>query len=270
VLRLASQTKIKPVHFISTVDVFASDQTLKIRTVGEQDTIGSGRCLYSGYAQSKYVAERLVMTAHARGIPVAIYRPSNIMGASKTGICQASSFITKMVESCIQMGMAPQVEAALNLVPVDYASQAIVHLSLTQALQGQAFHIVNPEPVLWKELVLWITQLGYSLDWVSYEAWHTALHHQVAQGTSDNPLTPLVSLFSNRNFIQKSLGAFYFRCDRVLQGLENTAITCPAMDQNLLMTYLSSLTHHKFFDPSHPNPELMLRHSSQPVAVLMR
>jgi amino acid adenylation domain-containing protein/thioester reductase-like protein len=270
VLRLASQTKIKPVHFISTVDVFACDPTLKIRTVGEQDGTGPGEQLHSGYAQSKYVAERLVMTADQRGIPVAIYRPSNIMGASKIGICQASSFITKMIEGCIHMGMVPQLNAVLNLVPVDYASQAIVHLSLTQALQGQAFHIVNPEPVLWKELVLWITQLGYSLDWVSYEAWQTALCHQAAQGDSDNPLTPLVTLFSNRNFIQKSLGGFYFQCDQVLQGLANTAITCPSMSKNLLTTYLSNLTNHSLYNAPKPYPQLMLGYPSQRMVALIR
>ncbi len=268
VLRLASQTKIKPVHFISTVDVFASDEELNIRTVREQDTIGLGRQLYSGYAQSKYVAEHLVMSAHERGIPVAIYRPSNIMGASITGINQTNGFITKMIEGCIQMGMAPELEAALNLVPVDYASQAIIHLSQTQPLQGKAFHIVNPQPLMWKELVQSINQLGYCLDWVCYEAWHHQLRDQMAHATSKNPLTALVTLFNNRNFIQKSLGAFYFKCDGVLDGLANTAISCPRVDQNLLITYLSDLTDNSLFDGFHSNlPQYTQRMSAKVIAV---
>ncbi|MGB3533231.1 MAG: amino acid adenylation domain-containing protein [Microcoleaceae cyanobacterium] len=268
VLRLASQTKIKPVHFISTVDVFASDKELRISTVGEQDTIGLGQQLYSGYAQSKYVAEHLVMSAHQRGIPVAIYRPSNITAASKTGINQTNGFITKMIEGCMQMGWAPKLEAALNLVPVDYASQAIIHLSQTQPPQGKAFHIVNPQPLMWKELVQSINQLGYSLDWVSYQAWHDQLRHQMTHATSKNPLIPLVTLFNNRNFIQKSLGAFYFKCDRVLDGLKNTAISCPGVDENLLMTYLSGLRNNSLCNDFHSNlPQYTQQTISKVIAV---
>ncbi|MGB3405728.1 MAG: amino acid adenylation domain-containing protein [Microcoleaceae cyanobacterium] len=269
VLRLASQIKIKPVHFISTVDVFASNQQLQIRTVGEQDPIGSGLQLLSGYAQSKYVAERLVMTAHERGIPTAIYRPSNIMGASNTGICSASSFVTKMIQGCIEMGMAPALSAALNLVPVDYASQAIIHLSLTQPLQGQAFHIVNQSPLIWKDLVSFIHQQGHSLDWVSYEAWYAALRHQVLQTNSEQTLMSLVTLFENRPLIQKSLGAFYFKSDRVLDGLVNTGITCPAPNEKLLMSYLADLTAKNTFGGIHLNQPLVLPSYSQSMTPIM-
>lgn len=43
VLRLASQTKTKPVHFISTVDVLSSANHVGIRTVGEKEPIGLER-----------------------------------------------------------------------------------------------------------------------------------------------------------------------------------------------------------------------------------
>lgn len=263
VLRLASQIKIKPVHFISTVDVFASDSQLSIRTVAEPDDIGPGAQLNSGYAQSKYVAERLVMAAHDRGIPTAIYRPSNIMGASNTGICSANSFVNKMIQGCIEMGMAPALEAALNLVPVDYASQAIIHLSRTQPLQGQAFHIVNPSPLMWKDLVSFLDQLGHSLDWVGYEAWYKALRHQVLQSGCEHPLMSLVTLFEHRPLIQKSLGAFYLKDDPVRQGLLNTDISCPVLNETLLMSYLPSFIPQNITRHFHLNQSSELPSHSQ-------
>jgi thioester reductase-like protein len=269
ILRLASQIKIKPVHFISTVDVFASNQQLQIRTVGEPDPIGPGQQLMSGYAQSKYVAERLVMTAHERGIPTAIYRPSNIVGASNTGICPASSFVNKMIQGCMEMGMAPALSAALNLVPVDYASQGIIHLSRTQQMQGQAFHIVNPSPLMWKDLVSFIDRLGHSLDWVSYEAWYAALRDQVLQTNSQQTLMSLVSLFENRQFIQKSLGAFYFKSGGVPDGLVNTGITCPTWNEKRLWSYLAHLTPRNTLGGFQLNQSLALPSYSQSVTPIL-
>ncbi|MDB9314041.1 amino acid adenylation domain-containing protein [Spirulina sp. CS-785/01] len=51
VIRLASQCKIKPLHFISTMDVFGADQQTLWRTVGETDAIGPSHQLLTGYAQ---------------------------------------------------------------------------------------------------------------------------------------------------------------------------------------------------------------------------
>ena len=269
ILRLASHIKIKPVHFISTVDVFATDDQLSIRTVAEPDDIGPGEQLNSGYAQSKYVAERLVMAAHDRGIPTAIYRPSNIMGASNTGICSANSFVNKMIQGCIEMGMAPALEAALNLVPVDYASQAIIHLSRTQPLQGQAFHIVNQSPLMWKDLVSFLDQLGHSLDWVGYEAWYQALRHQVLQSGCEHPLMSLVSLFENRPLIQKSLGAFYLKDEPVRQGLLHTDISCPVLNETLLMSYLPSFIPKNIASGFHLNQSSELSSYSQSLIPMM-
>lgn len=249
VLRLASQTKIKPLHFISTVDVFSSANGAGIRTVAEQDAIGPGKSLYSGYAQSKYIAEKLVMMASLRGLPVSIYRPSNIMGHSKTGICQTSGFVARIIKGCIQMGIAPELEAVLNLVPVDYVSRTISHLSRQQEPCGQAFHIVNPEPIEWRQLVHWIGSLGYPLQHVSYESWYAELLKQASGHASENALAPLMTLFVNQNFIQKSLGAFHFDCGNLIDKLAINSIVCSPVNDDLLNTYFSYFTQSGFLNP---------------------
>lgn len=259
VLRLASQTKIKPLHFISTVDVFSSAHGAGIKTIGEQDAVGPGKSLYSGYAQSKYIAEKFVMTASSRGLPISIYRPSNIMGPSKTGICQTSGFVPAMVKGCIQMGIAPELEAVLNLVPVDYVSRAIYLLSRKQEPCGQAFNIVNPKPIEWKQLVDWIGRMGYPLQQVSYEAWYTELLKQASNHSSENALAPLRTLFINQNFIQKSLGAFHFDCDNTLDGLATNSIVCPPVNDDLLNAYFSYFIQSGFLSP--PSSDNKLRGS---------
>lgn len=256
VLRLASQTKIKPVHFISTVDVFSTVSGGEIRVVGERDVAGPFSNLYNGYAQSKYIAEQLAMTAYSRGLPVSIYRPSNIMGHSQTGICQNNGFVARMVKGCIQMGIAPELEAVLNLVPVDFVSQSIHHLSRCQQSFGKAFQIVNPVSVEWKQLVNWISSQGYPLQMVAYEAWYSQLLKQGTNRTSENALSPLTTLFVNQKFIQQSLGSFYFEFGNTLDKLTNNSIVCPPINDDLLNSYFSDFIKSGFLNPSYSSSEL--------------
>ncbi|WP_281279020.1 SDR family oxidoreductase [Thermosporothrix hazakensis] len=71
VLRFAcAGRRIKPVHFVSTLSVFPT-YTADTLPMHEETSIEFGYDgLEGGYAQSKSVAERLIMQARKRGLPV--------------------------------------------------------------------------------------------------------------------------------------------------------------------------------------------------------
>lgn len=54
--------------------------------ISEDDPVDSCIGLNGGYAQSKWVAEKLITEARKRGIPCNIYRPGYIGGNSVTGV----------------------------------------------------------------------------------------------------------------------------------------------------------------------------------------
>ncbi len=110
ILKLASKYRAKPVNFVSTIN------TIDFST--------------SGYAQSKTVAEKLIMQAGERGLPVSIYRPPGIIGHSKTGMFNQSDFFSLIIKGCIQFGKVPilQKDLAVNIIPVDWVSNTIVKL----------------------------------------------------------------------------------------------------------------------------------------------
>jgi amino acid adenylation domain-containing protein/thioester reductase-like protein len=258
VLRLASQTKVKPVHFISTTDVYSSMYSDGVSPASEHSPVGPINQLYSGYAQSKLAAEGLVMTAYKRGLPVSIYRPSAVTGHSQTGFCQFSDFIARMIQGCIQLQCAPQMEAYLNMVPVDYTSQSIVHIARHQKPSGQVYNITNPQGLSWEKLVLWVNQQGYPMKQVAYETWYAQLLKSVKQVPNQNELTPLTPLLTNQKFVQKSLGAFHITCDNTLNGLSNSSIVCPLANEALLDTYFSYFNQAAFLKTSPPNNTLPL------------
>ena len=248
ILRLASRNKEKPVHYISTLAVFPLVGLEETEMITEETPLDHFEQLKIGYSQTKWVAEKLLATAHSRGIPVSIYRPSRITGHSQTGVWNTNDFACRMIKSFIQMGIAPQQHITEeSWVPVDYVSQAIVHLSQQQSSQGKAFHLVNREPVCWNELVDWIRAFGYPLRKISYEQWRK----EFGEGAAEHALSPLLPMFQD---LEPLADPSHFSCQNTLTGLAGTTITCPAVDTILLHTYFAYFLCSRFLDPPQKRP----------------
>ncbi|MBV8883532.1 MAG: amino acid adenylation domain-containing protein [Chroococcidiopsidaceae cyanobacterium CP_BM_RX_35] len=252
ILRFASLVKLIPIHFISTLDVFQSPRYLGTKVIQEQDNLAHNEDLYNGYAQSKWVAEKLVMAARDRGIPICIYRPGMISGHSQTGICKTDDLVCRTLKGFIQLGNAPDLNMMVSIAPVNYVSSAIVHLSKQKASLGKAFHLVNLRPLSLSKLVDEIGALGHQVEQIPYERWQAKLANlDISQ---DNALSPLLSLLTNQiseehpTYLEVSLGFRFFDCQNATNGLAGTSIACPPVDAKLLSTYLSYFTRSGFLD----------------------
>jgi amino acid adenylation domain-containing protein/thioester reductase-like protein len=259
ILRLASQTRIKPVHFISTINVFShgfsSLDRSGIQMIQEQDSIDRPPVASNGYVQSKWVAERLVTIARDRGLPVYIYRPGRISGHSQTGVFNPNDFLYRLIIGCIQLGSVPSDDIYFNIAPVDYVSQAIIHLShvdLSHATQQQksiepVFHLVNPHSFSISKLIDAIRALGFLIQPIPYHQWQAGLLNAARQ-SPESPLYSLVPFFSATATQETSSDAdkLVFDCRNTCIGLAGTAIACPPVDDQLLHTYLSYLNHNGF------------------------
>ena len=260
VLRLASQVKVKPVHFISTLDVFQSPHYARMQTIQEQDELEHSEGLDDGYAQSKWVAEKLMMSARARGIPVCIYRLGMISGHSQTGISQTNDMMCRMIKGFIQLGSAPDLDLMVNMAPVDYVSKAIIHLSQQKQSRGKAFHLVNPQSLHLSKLVEEINLLGYQIQQISYDQWQARLRNiDISQ---ENALSPLMSLFAENpsekqlTYLEtSSLVSQSFNCQNTIDGLAGNDIICPQVDIKLLNTYFSYFTGSGFLE----TPQLLTK-----------
>jgi thioester reductase-like protein len=244
IIRLACQDKVKPLHFISTVGVFSSS-THSSNIVTEQEDLENSGTLYSGYAQSKWVAEKLVTIAGSRGLPISIHRP-NTEGHSQTGVFNKDDHLCKILKGCIQMGSAP---IDLNMVvagaPIDYVSKAIIYLSRQNESLGKVFHLVNPRPLQWSEWIDSISAIGYSLKQLPFDKWKEELMSQI-KIYQNNELYALSPIFSDDILEHSKLPIF--NCQNTLDGLVGTSIICPEIDSKLLNTYFSYFIRSGFLD----------------------
>jgi amino acid adenylation domain-containing protein/thioester reductase-like protein len=251
VLRLASEIKLKPVHYISTLSVFSAPAYYEMKSVDESDLLDHSPDINNGYAASKWVAEKLVMNARDRGLPVCIYRPSRILGHSQTGICNPDDFLSKFIPGCIQLGMVPKLDFWVeNIIPADYMSRAIIHLSRQKECLGQAFHLVNPNSTPLNELFNWIRDLGYPVEEVSYKEWRSHLI-RTNQVSSSEVLQSLLPIFSEKN-MEAAKKPPEFDFTNVLSGLAGTDIAFPPVERGLIEKYVSDFTRRNFI----PKPTL--------------
>ncbi|MDM5278518.1 amino acid adenylation domain-containing protein [Paenibacillus silvae] len=124
------------------------------------------------YSDSKLEAEKVLMTAAEEGVPVSIYRAGNLTCHSLTGRFQTnidSNAIYRMIKAMLMLGKAPAADWMMDFTPIDYASEAIVHLALRQDTAGRVFHICNPEPIRYDDLIEAIKHAGYHVETMPFE-----------------------------------------------------------------------------------------------------
>lgn len=124
-----------------------------------------------GYIQAKWVSDQLVLAAQARGLPVSVYRMPYIAGASDTGAWAASDIVAASIAGCAELGWAPDVSVVLDVVPVDYVAEAITDLALQPRAVGRSFHLANPEPIPWPEVVARLVARGHRIALEPPDRW---------------------------------------------------------------------------------------------------
>ncbi|MBV6623045.1 MAG: amino acid adenylation domain-containing protein [Rivularia sp. (in: Bacteria)] len=247
ILRLATQIKTKPVHFISTTNAISPHVGSGVKIVRESDVINPDKIIDTGYAQSKWVAEKLINIARDRGLPVCIYRPGRIIWHSETGVGNTSDNTFKMLKGCIQLGSVPQGEGMINLIPVDFVSKAILHLSKQKESFGKAFHLINPHPAPLNEIINWVRLFGYQLREITDVQWREELR-TIASKSPENALYPLVPFWSKEPDPNTTSPTLEFDYQNTLNGLNGSDIKCPPVSQNLFDKFLSYLTQNGFLD----------------------
>lgn len=257
-LRLACAGPPKPFHFLSSLTVCISTHG-ELEVDERDDPLRDIAGLHLGYAQTKCVAEALVRSAQARGLPVTIVRPALVTGASISGISNPDDLVSMFIRGCIHMRAAPDLDWVMDSVPVDHAAGAFLRLARLAGTGGAIFHLANPKTRHWRECVLWMRLRGYPLDLYPYREWCELLR-RTATGPS-HPLYPLRSFFLHAiaEAGGRSLPELYEETARRHVGSERSSavlsevgIECPALDIHLLERYFESYVERGVI-PATPN-----------------
>ncbi|WP_280273463.1 type I polyketide synthase [Nocardia wallacei] len=249
VLRLATWGAPIPFHFLSTVGVFSSREYLR-DSVAEDEPLDNSGSLVVGYAQTKWIAERMVRTAADRGLPTTIHR-INTAGHSVTGAFNKLDHLSMMVKGCIEAGIAPlRAEMPIQPAPVDYVARAIAACTTTEQLLGQTFHLVSPEPMTWPEFFDTLDDFGYDLQRLPFDQWRERI---LRRGSSSMALLGLMPFLSDSvDHVRLPLS----ESDRSAAALSVAGIDCPPLNADQLRVYLRRFVDSGFVQPPGEAPTL--------------
>ncbi|MCF6158300.1 MAG: NAD-dependent epimerase/dehydratase family protein [wastewater metagenome] len=245
--------KLKRLHYISTAYVAGTRR----ERVFEHE-LEKRQSFNNTYEKSKFEAERFLgQFTKKHGIPVTIYRPSIIIGDSRTGFTKNYDNIYAFgkglnryknyemrarnrrfingINYRTPLRVPGDKYSTLNLVPVDYVTRAIIEISAQKKSINSTFHMVNPSPPTLGELAEWMKTI-FSIRKVKIVPLN---EFQLSPHTRHEKLL----LQGTKALLPYMFGEPYFDSTGTRNLLRGTGIECPLITQefvNNLMVYAAN------------------------------
>jgi thioester reductase-like protein len=248
-IRLATTRGIKPFHYISTIGVAQGFHNRVYEVDCNEDDLSLCARLdrIGGYAQSKWVAERLVHQARERGLPVTIHRPGMIGGDTVNGCCNLSDWVTRFIRGCMVMSAYPDTnKRTLAMIPVDTVADIIMYLSQSpRSLRTYCYHLVNSDGNDIKfDCIMQHVSLSKEMRYLPFDEWYRELKSKVDQleeqrSAQYDALWPMIALF-NKGFYSTGGSFDNAETTRALEG----NISLPPLTTDLITRYVDFLNNH--------------------------
>jgi nonribosomal peptide synthetase MxcG len=215
VLRLAATQRLKVVHYISSASV----------------TVKSA--LSNAYVATKWVGEELVRAAGQHGIPTAIYRLGRVSGDSRTGACGVEDSFWNFIAASVRLGIVPDFDFTVNLVPADRLAEAVVALARDPRSARKVFTLTNPRSTSIAEIIDRLRLLGYDLRLTTFAEWEKRLSENAETG--------------HRTLVTAGMLADELREWATRGDVGESDFTFAAIDGDLIATYARYFADTGFF-----------------------
>lgn len=245
IAKLAQSGASKRIFYMSTLSVFTATD-LNTGVAMEDDDLERIRYVYGGYAQSKWAAEYFLRGSN---LDVIVFRLGLITGNSMNGQCADYDYLTLFIKGLKEIGSLPQGawdKIYFDATPVDYAAQAIVHIS--QHARQKCFHIANTQGFSLQMLVDGLNAQNVDVPFHCDKNWQMKPINNPFIAASYMALCRILSADNQPLERFRSMDLFQATSikfdQKNTQGhLLDTDIVCPKADGNLLNTYLNWITY---------------------------
>ncbi|RJO66106.1 MAG: epimerase [Myxococcales bacterium] len=163
--RFCEEVNVKGARFIldfardcKKLERFAHFSTIFVsgrrRGVIREDEFDLGQEFKNPWEQTRFTSEKLVRLEMEKGLPATILRLGLIVGDSQTGeILKFDGpylFLKLMLTTDLNLPLflPGQCEGPSNLVPVDYAVSAALHILAQAESLGNTYHVTDPYPLM--------------------------------------------------------------------------------------------------------------------------
>lgn len=236
IIKLCNYGRQKLLHYVSTTHVFT--QADAIDNIFYESTLPNHpHLLGSGYTQSKWTAEKMILNAIDAGLAARIYRFGRLWGDSVTGYCQENDFLWLIIKASITLAKAPDLKCTLDILPANFASDLFCQLTMLKNNQGPVYHLTNPSSIEWQALVNNLRNYGYSIEFVPYKVWRQNLI-DYTQANNDEVGKKILPLL-NAEFEESLLLPLQVDCDRTITSLPLFDWSQVQINKCLITNYLN-------------------------------
>jgi nucleoside-diphosphate-sugar epimerase len=227
VLELARAcTRLARLHHFSSAVVSGNREGVIL-----EDELEMGQSFGNAYEESKYQAERLARAAQG-DLPVTIYRPSIVVGDSRTGEIDRFQGPYELAILLVASPLAVPLPlprngiAPLNAVPVDFVVEAALSIGGNPAAVGRTVHLVDPAPFSVRRVYeLIASRAGKTLPPVT-------IPHRAVEAILSLPLVERMAR-PQRAAIQLVNRIAVYNPRNMLELLAGTGILCPPITSYL-------------------------------------
>lgn len=212
ILRFASTLTQKRLVYVSTLSVFFEAGN-KFPCGREIPVDKLENPLITGYAQTKWVSEQLVLSWANHGGQALILRPGRLLGNTLNFKCHRDDFTVRLISAIMELGVAPDLgHWLIDLTPVDFCARVTCRLS-TNGETGIR-HVINQDIISFDTIC---KHLGENIIRIPYQEWLQRIEQS-------EHLAPLSSLFHDAVRNGKSTFAALLHMDQFRNSSYETSI----------------------------------------------
>jgi thioester reductase-like protein len=214
--------RLERLNHVSTVYV-AGDR----HGVIEEDELEEGQRFHDAAEETRFKAEVLVRKA-MRDLPVTVYRPSTVVGDSKTGAIDRLEgpyyLALRLVTSPLRVPLPLPGDGSypLHVVPVDFVVRAILALTRDPRAVGRTFHLVDPNPMAARKVYEYIARRAHK------RAPKVGLPAKASVALLRLPILEKLAR-PQRTALEHLTGVALFSSRNTLELLDETGLRCPPL-----------------------------------------
>jgi amino acid adenylation domain-containing protein/thioester reductase-like protein len=231
-IKFAIKEKHKKIVYASTQPQNEGNSSSKV--IDETNSRSEETHLYgSGYSGSKWVGEKVMLDSINHGVDTVIFRLGLVTGDNKTARIPTEQWFPRLLKTCYNIGSYFD-EFHLPAIPVDFLSQSLVKLALTEG-NLRVFHLTSKQLVSLGEFFKNPTNTLKNLEKVTVSEWLTKLNNV---DTEDLPIASFIDFSSDQ--IKQTMAGNRQAANSIPSFVDNpvsTKITLDYLDKYIGITY---------------------------------
>ena len=206
-----------------------------------------GQTLYGIYAESKFIAEKIVLDAIVDNkLEACILRMGNLTSRFSEGKFQQNHFENAFVnrfKSFLQIGYIPEYMLKLyaEFTPIDSCGDAIIEIARHFNKDYTVFHLMNEKRVYLDRLFEMMKSLGINLEIVNEKKFIEIINNILADNDKKMYIEGIINDFdkTNKHLVYES--EVKVKCDFSKEFLHTIGFDWPFIDINYIRNYFQYL-----------------------------